>query len=119
MEEVGRQFDLTRERIRQIEAKALRKLRHPGQSAKVRTCLDGILAEVPVRQLPLDVFGNLYPSRYCPSDRLVPFAIKEFGGLRQGYERVRAIQGWVRTHVRPMAWSAWAPAGTLLTCRSP
>jgi transglutaminase-like putative cysteine protease len=57
------------------------------------------LAEVPVRQLPLDVFGYLYPSRYCPSDRLVPFAIKEFGGLRQGYERVRAIQDWVRTHV--------------------
>jgi RNA polymerase primary sigma factor len=42
LEEVGRQFDVTRERIRQIEAKALRKLRHPAQSAKVRTYMDGI-----------------------------------------------------------------------------
>jgi RNA polymerase primary sigma factor len=42
LEEVGRQFDVTRERIRQIEAKALRKLRHPTQSAKVRTYLDGV-----------------------------------------------------------------------------
>jgi RNA polymerase primary sigma factor len=42
LEEVGRQFDVTRERIRQIEAKALRKLRHPTQSAKVRAYLDGV-----------------------------------------------------------------------------
>jgi RNA polymerase primary sigma factor len=40
LEEVGRQFDVTRERIRQIESKALRKLRHPSQSAKVRAYLD-------------------------------------------------------------------------------
>ena len=36
LEEVGRQFDVTRERIRQIEAKALRKLRHPSRSKKLR-----------------------------------------------------------------------------------
>ena len=40
LEEVGRQFDVTRERIRQIESKALRKLRHPSQSSKVRAYLD-------------------------------------------------------------------------------
>ncbi len=34
LEEVGREFDVTRERIRQIEAKALRKLRHPSRSRK-------------------------------------------------------------------------------------
>ena len=40
LEEVGKQFDVTRERIRQIEAKALRKLRHPSRSEQLRTFLD-------------------------------------------------------------------------------
>ncbi len=40
LEEVGKQFNVTRERIRQIEAKALRKLRHPNRSNKVRDYLD-------------------------------------------------------------------------------
>ncbi|MCC6915973.1 MAG: RNA polymerase sigma factor RpoD [Nitrosomonas sp.] len=40
LEEVGRQFDVTRERIRQIEAKALRKLRHPARSDRLRSFLD-------------------------------------------------------------------------------
>ena len=40
LEEVGRQFRVTRERIRQIEAKALRKLRHPSRSKKLRDYLD-------------------------------------------------------------------------------
>ena len=37
LEEVGKQFDVTRERIRQIEAKALRKLRHPSRSEVLRS----------------------------------------------------------------------------------
>ena len=41
LEEVGKQFDVTRERIRQIEAKALRKLRHPSRSEHLRSFLDG------------------------------------------------------------------------------
>ena len=40
LEEVGKEFDVTRERIRQIEAKALRKLRHPSRSRKLRDCLE-------------------------------------------------------------------------------
>ncbi|MDR2188465.1 MAG: RNA polymerase sigma factor RpoD [Azonexus sp.] len=40
LEEVGKQFDVTRERIRQIEAKALRKLRHPSRSDKLRSYID-------------------------------------------------------------------------------
>ena len=40
LEEVGKQFDVTRERIRQIEAKALRKLRHPSRSDKLRSFVD-------------------------------------------------------------------------------
>nr|CAA6819005.1 MAG: RNA polymerase sigma factor RpoD [uncultured Thiotrichaceae bacterium] len=45
LEEVGKQFDVTRERIRQIEAKALRKLRHPSRSDMLRSFLDA--TEVP------------------------------------------------------------------------
>ena len=40
LEEVGREFNVTRERIRQIEAKALRKLRHPVRSQTLRTYYD-------------------------------------------------------------------------------
>jgi RNA polymerase primary sigma factor len=43
LEEVGKQFDVTRERIRQIEAKALRKLRHPSRSERLRSFLDSEL----------------------------------------------------------------------------
>lgn len=42
LEEVGQQFDVTRERIRQIEAKALRKLKHPSRSRKLRSFLDTV-----------------------------------------------------------------------------
>ena len=40
LEEVGRQFDVTRERIRQIEAKALRKLRQPSRAHKLQSFLE-------------------------------------------------------------------------------
>ena len=42
LEEVGKQFDVTRERIRQIEAKALRKLKHPSRSDKLRSFMDSV-----------------------------------------------------------------------------
>ena len=40
LEEVGKEFKVTRERIRQIEAKALRKLRHPNRSRKLKDSID-------------------------------------------------------------------------------
>ena len=40
LEEVGKEFDVTRERIRQIEAKALRKLRHPSRGKKLKDYLE-------------------------------------------------------------------------------
>jgi transglutaminase-like putative cysteine protease len=57
------------------------------------------VAEVPVRDLPPEVMGYIYPSRYCQSDRLVKLAIKEFGSLWQGHGRVQAIRDWVQQHV--------------------
>jgi len=44
-------------------------------------------AEVPVHLLPPEVMGYIYPSRYCQSNRLVKFAINEFGGLERGHRR--------------------------------
>jgi transglutaminase-like putative cysteine protease len=57
------------------------------------------VAEVPIAQLPSQTLRYLYPSRYCQSDRLHRFAFSEFGGLNQGYERVRTIRDWVQAHV--------------------
>jgi RNA polymerase primary sigma factor len=42
LDEVGKQFDVTRERIRQIEAKAIRKLKHPSRSEKLRTYAESL-----------------------------------------------------------------------------
>lgn len=58
------------------------------------------LLQVPVAELPFEVLSFLAPSRYCESDRLMEFAMREFGGMRPGYPRVYAIREWVRNHVR-------------------
>jgi transglutaminase-like putative cysteine protease len=55
----------------------------------------GTIAEVPVARLPADVLSYIYPSRYCQSDRLHRFAMREFGQQWQGYSRVQAIRDWV------------------------
>ncbi len=57
------------------------------------------LVESNVSAIPLAVLPYLYPSRYCQSDRLHQFAVREFGHLWQGYGRVQAIRDWVNTHV--------------------
>lgn len=57
------------------------------------------LAEVPVCELPPEVFPYILPSRYCQSDRLGKAAMAEFGHLWPGYARVLAIQHWVQRQV--------------------
>ncbi len=57
------------------------------------------IQEIDIHNLPTPVLNFIYPSRYCQSDRLTRFAIREFGGLSKGYQRVLAIQNWVRQHV--------------------
>jgi transglutaminase-like putative cysteine protease len=57
------------------------------------------LAEIPIGQLPLDVLGYIYPSRYCESDKLLRLAMKQFGGLAPGYGRVQAIAAWVQQQI--------------------
>ena len=58
------------------------------------------IGEVWISNLPGVVLPYLYPSRYCQSDRLHKFAVREFGHLWQGYSRVLAIRDWVRSHVK-------------------
>ena len=53
------------------------------------------IAEVPIARLPASVLGYVYPSRYCQSDRLRKFAMREFGQRWQGYSRVQGIRDWV------------------------
>jgi transglutaminase-like putative cysteine protease len=58
------------------------------------------LGEVAVADLPGEVLPYLYPSRYCQSDRLLRFALNEFGHLAHGYSRVQAIRDWVINRVK-------------------
>ncbi len=55
--------------------------------------------ETPVGELPLEVITFLNPSRYCQSDRLARFALREFGDLPGGHQRVTAICNWIYEHV--------------------
>jgi transglutaminase-like putative cysteine protease len=55
--------------------------------------------EIRVQHLPGPVLPYLYPSRYCESDKLNPFAMAQFGSLWQGHARVQAICEWVQRHV--------------------
>ena len=57
------------------------------------------LPEVPIAQLPPEVLGYLYPSRYCQSDRLLKLAAGAFGHLPRGWRRAQAICEWVQQRV--------------------
>jgi len=57
------------------------------------------VTEVEARLLPFEVLTHLYPSRYCQSDKLVRFAMRTFGDVPPGYQRVNAICNWIRDNV--------------------
>jgi transglutaminase-like putative cysteine protease len=57
------------------------------------------IPEVPVARLPFEAMPYLYPSRYCQSDRLARFAIREFGRLAPGHQRVTALCNWIYDNV--------------------
>ncbi|MCC2673723.1 MAG: transglutaminase [Ramlibacter sp.] len=57
------------------------------------------IPETWIPNVPGEVLPYLYPSRYCPSDELNAFAMKQFGGMWQGYGRVQAICDWVGRNV--------------------
>lgn len=61
---------------------------------------------IPVSQLPFEVFPHLYPSRYCPSDRLGRFAWRQFGDIAPGHEQVVAICNWIHDNVDYIAGSS-------------
>jgi transglutaminase-like putative cysteine protease len=75
------------------------------------------IEEVPVARIPADVLRWLYPSRYCPSDQLIAFAGKQFGGLPQGYHRVAAIRQWVENHVKFVSGATTGATSALDTLR--
>ena len=59
-----------------------------------------LIYEVPIKDMPPEIMGYIYPSRYCQSDRLIKLANNEFGQLPQGYGRVQAIRDWVNRHIK-------------------
>jgi transglutaminase-like putative cysteine protease len=61
------------------------------------------LFETRAAKLPTDVVSYVFPSRYCESDLLMPFAISQFGHLPSGHSRVSNIRSWVETNVRFMS----------------
>lgn len=73
------------------------------------------VGEVPIAQLPADALSYIYPSRYCQSDRLRQLANNEFGGLPQGYWRVRAIQDWVQRQTKFVSGSTNATTSAIDT----
>lgn len=58
------------------------------------------ISETPISKLPLEIFPNLLPSRYVPSDRLASFAQAEFGSLAPGHKRVSEICSWIYDHLQ-------------------
>jgi transglutaminase-like putative cysteine protease len=59
----------------------------------------GAVTEIPPAELPLAALPNLFPSRYCQSDRLERFARSTFGDLPPGYARVNGICNWIYEYV--------------------
>jgi transglutaminase-like putative cysteine protease len=63
------------------------------------------LDSVPVGELPSDVISYLFPSRYCPSDKLYRFANNKFGGDGNAFERVLNLTDWIFENVEYLSGS--------------
>jgi len=59
-----------------------------------------MIMECPVRRLPSEVVPYIFPSRFCPSDKMRGIAMAIFGNVAPGYARVASICEWVSQHVR-------------------
>lgn len=55
--------------------------------------------EMPIAQLPVDVVPYIWSSRYCESDSIAAMALRTFGNLPRGYQRVAAICQWIRDNI--------------------
>lgn len=73
------------------------------------------LQEMLIDQVPPQALTYIYPSRYCQSDRLHNLANREFGGWQRGYQRVLAIQDWIRQRVMFQSGSTNASTSALDT----
>lgn len=73
------------------------------------------LEHVPVAQLDTDVIPYLFPSRYCPSDKLYKLAQMEFGHIKNPYEQVVAITDWVSRNVQYQSGSSDASTSAIDT----
>jgi len=62
-------------------------------------CQTAGLSELSMTAVPMDVLPYIHPSRYCPSDRLLQMAHREFGAVESGFVRVQAISDWVGKHL--------------------
>ena len=58
-----------------------------------------MIEECPVRSLPSDIVPYIFPSRFCPSDKMRGIAMAIFGNVAPGYSRVASICDWVTQHV--------------------
>ena len=57
------------------------------------------IAEISPGDLPFAVLSHIYPSRYCPADKLRSWTAQQFGGLEPGHGRVTAICNWIYEHL--------------------
>ena len=77
------------------------EIQYQAEVARCETGFQGCWepGEVDLVDLPAGVVRYLYPSRYCESDKLVRFAMKEFGGMRCGHTMIAAICNWISDHI--------------------
>jgi transglutaminase-like putative cysteine protease len=57
------------------------------------------IGEIPLADLPLDLFAYLQPSRFCEADRLAGFAQEQFGKIEPGFSRVTAVCNWIADNI--------------------